>query len=243
MRLELTLILAVFATACRGGGSGGGETTTGETDGDSADGPVSTSGPGDDSTPGDDSSGDDADTGEPEPPPPTSPKANLKFKGPRRLAADLGHVLTLAPDEVCLELGELSCTEDVHPVTLGGVEPYTLGIYEPAATSAVTTPIATDRVVLAACARRVDADLSGDEVVFDLPLSGAALADPEGPEVAAAIDRLYAEGLLRHPTAAETAALVDLYAPVAATGTSAPARDWAVAACFATLTTMEFLFY
>lgn len=187
-------------------------------------------------------SGDETEDPPDDPPPPTSPKANVRFKGPRRLANDLAQTLGLDPADVCDELDGLSCTDDVHAVTLGGVEPWNLGIYEPAKHSSVTSPIAVDRVVLEACIRAVDRDLAGSPKVFDLTLDGSAL-DVDDPSVEATITGLYNRAFLREPDAHEIDALVDLYADIEASSTSAPARDWAVATCFASLTTLEFLFY
>ena len=250
MRLSsLTLLAVLVAAGCRNNGSSSGDDET--DDGGTGGGPgsVSETTPtdsgeeeGDGTTAGDDDSG-SSDTGEPPPPLPTSPKANVRFKGPQRLAADLAQALELPLSDMCLELGDMHCTDDVHRVTLGGAEPYNLGINKPAQFTTVTAPIAVDRVVLAACARRVDEDFSGTPRIFDVPRSGGALADPGGDEVADAIDRIYTGGLLRHAADTEVAHLRALYDDVEATGTSTPARDWAVAACFATLTTLEFLFY
>ena len=184
------------------------------------------------------------DTGGDEPPPaPTSPKANLQFKGPRRLEADLAAVLELDPAEVCVEVGGGSCTGDVHRVALGGVAPYDLGIYAPASLG-VTAPVAVDRVVLRACQARVDRDLAAPTpALFDVPLTGPGVSDIEAPQVDTFIDRLYTRALLRHSTAEETDALKGLYGPVVESGDRRPGRSWAIGTCFAVLTTAEFLFY
>ena len=251
MRLSsLTLLAVLVAAGCRNNGSGSGDDET--DDGGTSGGPstVSETTPtdsgeeeGEGTTEGDDDDSGSSDTGDPPPPLPTSPKANVRFKGPRRFANDLAQALELPVEDMCLELGDMHCTDDVHRVTLGGAEPYNLGINKPAEFTTVTTPIAVDRVVLAACARRVDEDFAGSPLIFDLPLTGGALADPGGDEVADAIDRIYTGGLLRHADDTEVTHLRELYDDIEATGTGAPARDWAVAACFATLSTMEFLFY
>lgn len=195
------------------------------------------------STGGTDETGETTDeptTGEPAP---TSPTASVRRKGPRQLRNDFAGALGLPPDELCTELGGQSCTDEVHTVTLGGVEPDELGIYSPAKTSSATTPIAVDRVALAACGHRVDADLAGAGVIFDLPLDGAALTDVDDPAVTTAITALYRRALLRSPTATELQHVRDLYGAVEGTGSEQAARDWAVGTCFAVLTTMESIFY
>lgn len=217
---------------------------------DETDGTGDEAGPGEDSvddtgTTGgsaDDSADDDSgmDDGEPSP---TSPTANVRQKAPRQLRNDFAQALGLPPEQLCEELGGLSCTDEVHTVTLGGVEPDELGIYSPAQHSSATTPIAVERVALAACGRRVDADLAGAPVIFDVPREGAALSDVDDPAVTTAITTLYRRALLRDPTPVELAHVRDLYAAVEGTGTDAPARDWAVGTCFAVLTTMESIFY
>ncbi len=222
-------------------GDGPGDDQPDGDDDDDADGDT-TAGDDADGTADDDGTDDDG-TDDGEPPPPTSPTANVRLKGPIQLRNDFSQALGLAPSELCFELGDLSCTDDVHAVTLGGVEPDELGIYEPAQTSAATTSIAVDRIALAACGRRVDADLQAEALIFDLPLSGAELTDADDPAVAASVTTLYRRALLRDPTDAELSHVVGLYAAVAKTSTTAPARDWAVASCFAVLTTMESLFY
>jgi len=202
-------------------------------------------GPGSSGTSGgvDESGEESTDDGPQEPPPPTSSKANVKQKGPKQLRNDFARALSLPPDELCFELDGLSCTDEVHTVTLGGVEPDELGIYERAETSSATTPIAVERVALSACGRRVDADFAGEDVIFDLSLSGAELSDVDEPAVTNALTDLYRGALLRDPTPEELQHLRDLYPDVVATGVADPARSWAVGACFAVLTTMESIFY
>ncbi len=246
-RSAAAILLAMgLAAGCGDGRIAGGaaeSSTGGETHGapsGSGEG-TTTSEPEEGTTTSETTGGHDTDDVEP-PPPPTSPKANLQFKGPQRLEADLAGVLELEPEEVCVEVGGASCTQVVHRVALGGVSPYDLGIYEPTPLGA-TAPIATDRVVLRACQTRIDADLQGGPVLFGVPLDGDAVANIDGPEVETFIDELYTRGLLRHAEPSEIAALRNLYGSIAAGADARPGRSWAIAACLATLTTAEFLFY
>ncbi|MCG8423391.1 MAG: hypothetical protein MJE77_36285 [Proteobacteria bacterium] len=174
-----------------------------------------------------------------------SPKATVQFKGNRRLNNDLARALGLPGERVCTELGRLPCTSQVHVITLGGVEPYRLGLQRPLAHTSATTPIAVDRVVMFACRERADEDLAdpGNALIYaELSITGGRLAVDE-PSVANAIDRLYKRGLLRPATAAEVGHLRQLYRDIEATDSQAPARDWAVLACFAVMSSMEQLFY
>lgn len=176
-----------------------------------------------------------------------SERANLRFKRNIRLRNDVAQALNLSPQDVCSELGQYSCTDFVHTVSLGGVEPYTLGLNEAFDNSTVTTPIATERVVLFACERRATADLGGGDaqVIFrDLEIGAdGRLADVGAEAVAASIDTLYKRALLRAPTSAEVSHLRQLYRDIEADGQAQPARDWAILSCFSVLSSMESLFY
>jgi hypothetical protein len=167
-----------------------------------------------------------------------SSRAKLRFKDGKRLQNDYAHALGLETGELCNELGQYSCVGEIHTIALLGVEPYDLGFYEPLEETAVTTPIAVERVAIAGCSTRVDLDLdASDPLIFRGDLS-----NDEAPGVIDAVDRLYKRGLQRRPTTAEIEHLQQLYRDVAAASAD-PVRDWAKAACFAVLTTVESLFY
>ncbi|MBK6687565.1 MAG: hypothetical protein IPG45_24040 [Deltaproteobacteria bacterium] len=175
-----------------------------------------------------------------------SAKANLRIKSNLRLRNDLAQALGLAPNEVCLEMGQYSCTDFVHAVALGGVEPYTLGLNEPQSHTTLTTPIAVERVVMAACTKRALDDLGSAQPVIWKDLGIAAdgkLADPGTAGVTNSITTLYQRGLLRDPKAREIEHLTQLYRDLEADGGANPARDWAILTCFSVLTSLEALFY
>jgi hypothetical protein len=178
---------------------------------------------------------------------PESGKASLRFKRNERMRNDFAQALALPPAELCRELGQYSCTDFVHQIALGGVEPYVLGLREALDFTTITAPIATDRVALAGCEQRVTRDFNdeGSAVIF----SGLGV-DANGaiPDLAAAgvresLDRLYKRALLRPPSDAEVAHLRQLYRDVAGTNEPGAAREWAILSCYAVLTTMESLFY
>jgi hypothetical protein len=186
------------------------------------------------------------DAGPVEPPFGVSTKANLRFKRNKRLVADVGRALSLPVEGVCREFGLYDCGTFVHTIALGGVEPYVANLNEPLPETTVTTPIAAERVVLTACAQRVDLDLAGPaaEIFGGLAIGeDGRLADPAGPAPREAIARLYRRAVLREPTAAEVEHLLGLHRDVAADGAPGAARDWAVLACHAVLTSVEALFY
>ncbi len=196
--------------------------------------------------PGSDAGPASPDAGPEERPFGVSEKANLRFKRNKRLVADLARALGLPADSVCKELGRYDCGEFVHGITLGGVEPYVANLNEPLPDTALTTPIAVERVVLAACEQRVSGDLgAGPAVIFaDLRLDDAGrLQEPTGEAARAALVRLYQRGLLRDPRPEELEHLFALYRELEADGEGRPARDWAILACFSVLSSVEALFY
>lgn len=173
----------------------------------------------------------------------------VKFKRSQRLQNDIARALDIAPDQVCNELGLYSCTQEVHRVALGGVAAYDMGLFEPLPSTALTTPMAVERVAMAACVTRADQDLSagpaGEALIFahlDIDERGR-LANIQDHAVADAIDTLYKRALQRRASAREIAHLRRLYREIESRAGAQPARDWAVLSCFAVLTTMEQLFY
>lgn len=172
-----------------------------------------------------------------------SDKARVRWKGEPILRSELASALALPVADLCKELGTFDCFS-VHRVALGGVEPYTLGINEPFPDTAVTAPLAIERVALSGCRTRVDLDFGqpASAVIFkDLP--GTTLPDVNAPEVKAAIGRLYARFTARAANAEEERALLGLYADVTAANEPRPARAWAILSCFAVATSIESLFY
>lgn len=182
---------------------------------------------------------------------PESGKANVRYKRNERLRNDFAAALGIQATELCLELGLYSCTDLVHQISLGGVEPYRLGIHEALPFTTVTTPIAVERVALAACEKRVRRDLFGGDPQSQGPLiyanleigADGRLANLEGGGVTRSIETLYKRVHQRMPLEREVLHLRQLYRDLEADGAPDPARDWAVLSCFSVLTTMEALFY
>ena len=184
------------------------------------------------------------------PPEPTvarSTKANVRFKRATRIRNDFAQALGLPPEELCRELGQYSCTDDVHRVALGEAAPYEQGIYEPASQTGATAPLIVERVALSACAGRVDLDLggAGDPLIFiGLAVdSSGNLQDPKSAEATDAIRRLYQRFMLRNPRQDELDGFVALHGEIAAATPSGTAREWATLSCFAVATSLESVFY
>lgn len=176
---------------------------------------------------------------------PISAKATVKLKSGERLVNDLAQALALAPDELCNELGSYDCGS-VHAIALGGVDAYGAGVFEPLAASAVTTPIAVDRLVLSACQTRAYRDLVSETdqaVLFGSLSITAGKLDPQSDEVASVITELFHRGHLREPKATEIDHLRQLYVDIEATGAESPAQEWATLGCYAVFTMLESVFY
>lgn len=175
-----------------------------------------------------------------------SAKGRVRFKGAERMRNDIAQTLGLTSAEVCAELGLYDCVDYVHTVALGGVEPYTLGVTRPLENTSATTPLAVERVALAACGRRVDQDLAApaDALIFrDLGITDGRIPDLEAPGVEDSLQRLYRRALLRNPTDTELEQLGSLHAQISQDQAPDVGRDWAVLSCFAVVTSMEGLFY
>ena len=159
------------------------------------------------------------------------PKANVRFLGDRRIELHFTSVLGLDRGELCNELGRYNCV-DIHRVAIGGVDPYSLGLYEKLPETTATAPLAVDRLAFHGCRERVDRDA----VVGSQPLIFTA-------DRAASIQTLYRRALSRDPNAEEIALLEDLYRDVMAANEADPERSFRILACYAVLTGVESLFY
>jgi hypothetical protein len=174
-----------------------------------------------------------------------SATGNVKFKRSLRMTFDYSVALDLPPDQLCNELGQYPCAV-VHTVALGGTDPYGIGLYEPLPFTGLSSPIATERVALNGCLRRVQLDLATPDLAVlykGLTPDASGKLDMSQPAVHDALDTLYKRAVLRHATDAEIAHLKQLYADIEATGKPEPGKAWMQLSCFAVLTSVEVLFY
>jgi hypothetical protein len=181
-------------------------------------------------------------------PPPfaISGKGVVRFKRNIRLTTDFAIALGLPFDTFCQELGQYSCTLLVHPLALGGTDPYNSGLYEPLPFTGATSPIVIDRVALNGCLQRVTADLADPSTALiykGITVDGAGKMDPTQQPVADAVTQLYQRIMLRNPTSAETEHLRQLYRDIEATGKPQPAQNWMTLSCFSVLSSVESVFY
>lgn len=176
-------------------------------------------------------------------PPPVSAKATVKFKSKERLVNDFQRALALSDAELCKEVGTFAC-DFVHGIALGGVDAYDAGIYEPLEASAVTTPLAVDRIALNMCQTRAHLDFAdlAAATIFELEVTDGKL-DPDGAAARSAVTTLYNRIHLREPTERELELLAELYRDIEGGGSATPAKDWAALSCYAVITTMESVFY
>lgn len=163
------------------------------------------------------------------------PVETLRWKRVGAFVADLGRALELEGDNLCMELGLLSC-EGLYRLPLGGSDPFGAAIYEAPAAPMNTTSVLAERVTLAACANRVALDQSGSPVVFTQIDLGASSLSASDDGVTAQVDELYRRLLSRDPTDEERTVVASL-----ADGNSG--ADFAKLACFTIGTTTEFLFF
>jgi hypothetical protein len=171
-------------------------------------------------------------------------RGELQWKRNAALQRDLMRALELPEDGVCNELGRGSCTREIHHISLGGADPLQIGLYEPLPDTLVSTPIVLDRVVMSACASRVELDRSGPPVVFTELDLGAAAPSPEDEAFTATVTALYRRLLSRDPEPHELTTLGALTSDGDdGAGKAVSARDFAVLTCFAIGTSSEFLFF
>lgn len=131
---------------------------------------------------------------------------------------------------------ELQTPKGVHVYALGGNEPFLGETFTPLAKPLLTTPIATDRLVLSACGARAAKDAAGPAAVFTEVDLAATLA-PASPGVRRQVELLVQRLLARDASAAEVDAVVSMLDGPGMTG-----REFSQLACFAIATSTEFLF-
>ena len=165
--------------------------------------------------------------------------AKIRFKRAERLSNDLMFLLQLHKSEICKELGKFDCINEVHKITLGGVEPYVSGVAEPSKTTLATTPIVIERILLSACKTRVDKDLkTPDKAIW---LTNSRISKPQ--DTSELVNVFYQQALFRTPSTEEQEAFSELYRSYTEDEKPQPLRDWAIGTCFAILSSIEYLFY
>ncbi len=189
--------------------------------------------------------GEGVDAGTP-PPYAISGKGAVRFKRNVRLTTDFAIALGLPFDTVCTELGQYSCTLVVHPLALGGTDPYGSGLYQPLPFTGATSPIVVDRVALNACSQRMLLDVAtpATAVIFgSIAIDAYGKLDVTQQSVADAVTALYQRALLRNPTAAEIEIQRQLYRDIESAGKPDTAKSWMTLSCFTVMSSVESIFY
>jgi len=165
------------------------------------------------------------------------------WKRVRAIENDLAYALDTPVDQLCQELGTLSCFDQVHLSLLGGNEPFVLTQYEPVESPTAISVVAAERVVLSACSNKVDSDQSAQATIFtEYDLS--EMSKPTDSAYLAALNAqntsLYQRLLVRDPTKEELTLLQSL--AVNDEGEAVSNSDVAKLSCFAIATSSEFIF-
>jgi hypothetical protein len=171
----------------------------------------------------------------------TSGDPRVKFKDGGRYLRDLSIALELPRETICRELSQYDCFSDAFRIVLGGVEPYSIRVVEPAETASLTAPIALDRVALHACTQRVDEDVKvpAKALLFHSPKSKSPDRKWKERTVAIIYDRI----LRREATSGEVSRMLSFYDTVAKDGPNDASRNWTVLACFSVASSLESVFY
>ncbi len=163
-------------------------------------------------------------------------KNTLVWKRYRAVEGGLAAAMALTKDQLCAELGTKSCVNSVHLSVLGGNEPFVNGQFEGAPTPTALTAVAMDRIVMAACSKRLQLDkaVGATPTVFKyFPLTDAKPIDADVKLQAA---ELYRRLLGREPDTAEMQL-------ISAFGAAMPAGDrLALSLCVAIGTSAENIF-
>jgi hypothetical protein len=174
---------------------------------------------------------------------PTGNGASVVWKRARAVERDLMRGLGLEAQEVCTELGAISCVNDAHLSLLGGNEPFVKVQYTQIAEPGAVTPLVMDRVVLSACTAAVERDSKGSPKVFK-HFSLSEPARPKDEPFLRALDQQHAELfrllLGRDGSEQELAPLRQLATNDA--GEPLSGKDLSVLGCFVVGTHLEFVF-
>lgn len=165
----------------------------------------------------------------------------LIWKRAPMLEQDLSRALSLKPEELCQELGQYSCLQDVHLYALGAHDPFGRVQYRSLPAPTQLTTIAFERVILNACIRRVAKDQQGQPEVFRFYPLDKKVQELRPAAVEEQIRELYRRFLVRDPDGTELKALASLADPEASAGESAVGLSQAL--CLAVGSQLEFLFF
>jgi hypothetical protein len=158
----------------------------------------------------------------------------LLWKRHGAFITDLSEALALPADAMCTELGGIACSKQ-HLVMLGGNDPFAGSMYRPIPRPLPLSPIAVDRVSLAACTARTKADREGKAVVFtNIDLTAKTLSSKD-TAVRTQVASLFRRFLRRNATTEEIDAVASL-------ADGRDAMEFAALSCFVVSTSIEGVF-
>ncbi len=169
----------------------------------------------------------------------------FKLKRAKVLQNDLSVALSLSKEELCTELGDLDCIEEVHKLPLGDTSAYIDTIYSPIEQAIGPTIAIMDRIATSACGKRVEIDLEdpANAHYFNFDQSQTNLNSNLKEKLRASTTKLIQNAYLREPSTDELDDFVELYQTIQAAGISDPVTAWSQASCISMFTSLEFLFY
>lgn len=159
------------------------------------------------------------------------------------LEQDLARALNMNVEDLCQEQGEFSCLRYAHQYALGGHEPFERGQFQGQAAPSLTTVIAFERVMLAACGTRVKLDeaLTPGQRFFAFIDLEKPVSAQQPSAIQQQIERLYRQFLSRDAELEEILIASSLAEDDQMT--QRPGRDLSRMLCFAIGSQSEFLFF
>ncbi|NRA46216.1 MAG: hypothetical protein HRU09_14780 [Oligoflexales bacterium] len=161
---------------------------------------------------------------------------NVVWKRYRALENGMMRALSLSKQQLCNELDQFSCIDQIHLFNLGGNDPFFAAQGKRAADPTILTPVAVERLAMHACGNRIELDKAAgaNAVVF----TGFTLnADPiPADQISPLVTTLYQLFLARNPNAEEIAKL-DAFAKQ-----GIGSEQFAKTACFVIATMYENIF-
>ena len=133
---------------------------------------------------------------------------NVVWKRYRALENGMMRALSLSKEQLCKELDQFSCIDQIHLFNLGGNDPFKAAQGKRSSNPTILTPIAVERLAMHACNNRIELDKAAgaaDAVVF----KGFTLNTEPMPadQIAPLVTDLYRRILARDPSPKEIAKL------------------------------------
>lgn len=159
------------------------------------------------------------------------------------LEKDLARALKMDSKLLCQELEEFSCLQYAHQFALGGHEPFQKGQFKGQEQPSLTTAVAFERVILSACAARLELDqaLTTEQRYFSYFDFTRPVRELEPAVIQNQVQFIYRQFYGRNPKGSElitAASLAEM--PVMQSRTAA---ELAHMLCFVIGSQSEFLFY